>query len=196
MSKPFTNAALPAGTTGWQVRGVYRRSPLAGSYYLAELECVPMTRPQEYAHGALFEQPCDAPVIVSPSQRNQILAELVRGLRAHIEGLSCALVRLYGPDFNVQLPADLLADDVLLVHDPLEALPTVLSAGRKNIAVIQQDLRADGLERGRNALSVSVLQPDPADLVGERFAEWTRHSPLLQALSELHLQPLGEVHPS
>jgi hypothetical protein len=184
--------ALPPGASGWRISGVYRRSPLAGSYYPAELECVPMTRPQEYAQAALFEQPCDAPVIVSLSQRLRILAELVRGLREHVPGLSCVLVRLYGPDFNVALPADLLAADVLLVHDPLEALPTVLAAERHNIALIQQDLRADGPERGHNALSVMLLQPGPPGAAAGRLQAWMDGSPLLQAMSGLRLEPVGE----
>lgn len=192
MNAPTIDAVLPPGASGWRVSGIYRKSPLAGTYYPAELECVPMTRWQEYAQGALFERPCHAPVIVSPSQRNQILVELVSELRAHFPGLSCVLVRLYGPDFNIPLPADLLASDVLLVHDPLETLPTVLAAGRTNIAVIQQDLRADGIERGGNALSISVLRPEPGGrAAAERLEQWMRSSRLLQMLSGARLEPVG-----
>jgi hypothetical protein len=197
MDKSLMTIDLPHGAAGWLAGGVYRRSPLAGSYYPAELDYVPMTRPAEYAQGALFEQvgaTPPAPVLVSLSQRYRILAELVRGLRAGIPGLSCVLVRVYGPDFNIALPADLLAADVLLVHDPVEALPSVLAAGRRNVAVIQQDLRADGPERGANTLTVALVQPDPDAAL--RFQAWVRECPLLQALEELRVEALGEGRPS
>lgn len=179
-------------TPVWRVSGVYRHSPLAGSYYPAELDCVPMTRPHEYAQGLLFEQPCAAPVLVSPSQRYQILAELLRGLRAHVPELSCALVSLYGPDFNVPLPAALLAADVLLVHDPMEALPSVLAAGHANVVVIQQDLRTDGPEHGHNRLAVSLWRAGPAEPAAARLRAWMDGCRLLRALSEPRLEPLAE----
>jgi hypothetical protein len=182
--------AWPSGTTGWRISGWYRRSPLAGSYCAAELECVPMTRAHEYAQGALMEQPAQAPVLVSPSQRYRILADLVCGLRANVPGLGCLLVRVYGPDFNVPLPADLLAADVLLVHDPLAALPVVLSARATNIALIDHDLRADGPERGSNRMSVALLQPDPAETVAPIFAHWVRSNPMLQALSRTRFESI------
>lgn len=175
-----------------RVSGVYRRSPLAGSYYPAELDCVPMTRPHEYAQGLLFEQPCAAPVLVSPSQRYQLLAELLRGLRVHVPGLSCALVSLYGPDFNVPLPAELLAADVLLVHDPMEALPAVLAAGHANVVVIQQDLRTDGPEHGHNRLAVSLWRPEPAEQAAAWLRAWMNGCRMLRALSEPRLEPLTE----
>lgn len=166
---------------GWRASGVYRRSPLAGAFVPAELECVPMTQPQEYAQASLFERPCAAPVLVSLSQRYQILAELVRGLRAHVGQPGCMLVRLYGPDFNVALPAELLEADVLLVHDPLAALPSVLAAGRDNIVLIEQSLRADGVEQGDNALAITLLRPADASSAAA-FRQWSAQAPLLRAL--------------
>ncbi len=185
----------PAGATGWCLSGMYRRSPLAGSYYPAELDCVPLTRPSEYAQGALMETPAEAPVLVSLSQRYRILGELVCGLREYVPGLGCVLVSVYGPDFNVPVPAALLAADVLLVHDPLAALPAVLAAGKTNIAAIVQDLRADGHEQGGNRLSVALLNPEPAQGQSEAFAAWTKSSALLQALSEVRLAPVQAVSP-
>lgn len=187
------HAARQRGATGLRAGGVYRRSPLAGSFYETELECVPMTHPHEYAQGILYEQPSDAPVLVSLSQRNRILADLVRSLRASVPGLGCVLARLYGPDFNIKLPADLLAANVLLVHDPMETLPTLLAAGCNNVVVIQQDLRADGTERGDNALAVTLLQPQPAGPVSQAFSAWVQDQPLLQALHGLRLATFGEA---
>jgi hypothetical protein len=187
------HAALQCGATGLRAGGIYLRSPLAGGCYEAELECVPMTRPHEYAQGHLFEQPCDAPVLVSLSQRNQILADLVRSLRAGVPGPICVLARLYGPDFNIKLPTDLLTADVLLVHDPMETLPTLLAAGCNNIVLIQQDIRADGTERGDNALSVTLLRPHPAGPVSQAFSAWAQDNPLMQALHGLRLETFGQA---
>lgn len=183
---------FPRALTGWCASGSYRRSPLAGTLYKAELEYVPMSRPNEYAQGTLLEHASEAPVIVSPSQRYRILAALVTTLREHIPGLSCTLVRLYGPDFNVQLPADLLCPDVLLVHQPLEALQSVFAAGRQNVVVVQQDLRADGPERGGNTLSVSLLAPSNPRDAFERFWLFTQNSPFMQALDGLKIGPVNE----
>lgn len=195
MNTPAMDTHLPQGTPGLSAGGTYRRSPLAGTFYQAELECVPMSTPQEYAQGMLFERPCDAPVLVSISQRNRMLAELVRGLRACVPEPGCVLVQLYGPDFNIQLPVDLLAPDVLLVHNPLEMLPTLLATGRDNLAIIQQDLRADGTERGANRLSVTLLRPHPVDAVMSGFSAWVQANPLLQALDGLRLETFGHAQP-
>jgi len=193
MKMATIHPSVPQGAPGLRAGGVYQRSPLAGTCYEAELECVPMSTAQEYAQGMLFERPSEAPVIVSISQRNLILAELVRGLRGCVPDLSCILVRLYGPDFNIQLPIDLLAPDVLLVHDPLAMLPTLLATGRDNIAVVQQDLRADGTERGTNSLSVTLLRPTPVNTVLGSFSAWVRSNPLLQALDDLRLETFGQA---
>ncbi len=189
------NPRWPAGATGWCLSGTYRKSPLAGTYAPAELQCVPMTRPCEYAQAALMEAPMAAPVLVSPSQRYRVLAELVRDLRQRVPGLSCVLVRVYGPDFNVPLPADLLAADVLLVHDPFAALQAVLAAGATNVAVIDQDLRADGPERGQNELAIALLNPQPADATQTTLAAWHDASPLLRVLTDARVAPLPAVAP-
>ena len=185
----------PTDAAGWCLSGTYRKSPLAGTYALAELECVPMTRPHEYAQAALMEEPVLAPVLVSPSQRYRILAELLRDLRLRVPGLSCVLVRVFGPDFNVPLPADLLAADVLLVHDPLAALPAVLSSGAANVAVIDQDLRADGPERGHNQLTILLMNPQPAAAAQATLSAWLETSPLLRALDDARVAPLPRDEP-
>jgi hypothetical protein len=182
-----------SGIDGVRLSGAFQRSPLAGTYFRTEMEWAPLTRAREYAQFALFERPSDAPVLLSVTQRHRLLADLVCGLYSHVGGLSCALVRTYGPDFNVQLPSRLLEPDVLLVHDPLEVLPLLLEAGHSNIAVIQHDLRADGMDRGGNVLSVSLLKPEPELAQVQRFAEWVNVNPLLGALSEARLEPLGQV---
>jgi hypothetical protein len=176
--------------SGWCAGGVYARSPFVGSYHKAELQCVPMERPEEYAHVVEFEQRCDAPVLMSLSERNAILAGIARDMRAHVPDLSCMLIRSYGPDFNVQLPADLLAADVVLVHWPADLVPSVLASGRRNVALVQHDLRADGIERGRNALSVSLLAPKSVDFGLAAFSRFVAECSFMQRLSGLHVQDL------
>ncbi|RQS64120.1 hypothetical protein DID96_29070 [Burkholderia sp. Bp8963] len=196
MSATEIDPASPPPLSGCYAAGRYLRSPFAGTFRKAELESVPMTRASEYAQGVLLEHPSVAPVIVSPGERYALLADLVRGLRRHVDGLSCVLVRLYGPDFNVQLPADLLADDVLLVHRPLDVLPAIVAAGNRNIASIDQNLRADGPEFGMNTLRVSMLQPECAAVALRQLTAFVDGCPAMQALSGLHIAMLDGTRAS
>ncbi|MEZ5920178.1 MAG: hypothetical protein R3C60_02390 [Parvularculaceae bacterium] len=74
--------------------------------------------------------------------------------------LSVMLVRLCGPDFQVQLPAELLAKDVLLTYDPYAMVPRLSRAGRKGILTVWQDLRVDRVDIGMNRVSVAVHDAD------------------------------------
>jgi hypothetical protein len=193
MSEVTNHLAGLGPLTGWCAGGVYARSPFAGSYHRAELQCVPMERAEEYAHVVEFEHRCESPVLMSLSERNAILAGVARDLRAHVPDLSCMLIRSYGPDFNVQLPADLLAADVVLVHWPADLVPGVLASGRRNVAVVQHDLRADGIERGRNALSVALLAPVAFESGLAAFSRFIAECSFMQRLSGQTLQSFGEA---
>lgn len=179
--------------SGWCAGGVYARSPFAGNYQKSELQCVPMKEAGDYAHVSEFEHRCDTPVLMSLSERNAVLAGVVRDLRAHVPDLGCVLVRLYGPDFNIPLPADLLAPDVLLVHWPADMVTSVLESGRRNVAVVQHDIRADGVELGRNSLSVALLAPDALEAGLAAFSRFVARCSFVHRLSGLRLQYLGET---
>ncbi|MGJ7510351.1 hypothetical protein [Variovorax sp. GT1P44] len=179
--------------SGWCVGGIYARSPFAGSYHKAELQCVPMNGAGEYAHVVEFEHPCESPVLMSLSERYAILAGIARDLRTHVPDLGCMLVRSYGPDFNVQLPTELLADDVILVHWPADMLPSVLASGRRNVAVVQHDLRADGIERGGNALSVALVAPAATECGLAAFSRFATECAFIRKLQGLQVQSLAEA---
>lgn len=172
---------------GLRVSGTYTGPRSGCTLHKAELPNIPMSQPHEFASVALFEQPHLAPVLISPSQRYAILTALVKELRQHVPGLGPIGVRLYGSDFEVQLSQDLLAPDVLVTHAPLQLVPCMLNAGRRNIAVIQHDLRADGLEQGANELAVWLVAPTGPALDG--FLRFVAASAFLQGLSGLAVAP-------
>lgn len=179
------------GAPALRVAGTYVGRGGGPRFHKAELMCVPMTLAHEYESVMHFEQPRVAPVLVSPSQRCAILTRLVQQLRRHIPGLEFIGVRLYGSDFDVQLSSELLAQDVLVTQAPLQLLPTLLRAGRRNIAIIQQDLRADGLEEGRNTCAVWLVAPtDPAVGAFLRFVDDTE---FLQGLHDVTVDLATEL---
>ncbi|WP_374562578.1 hypothetical protein [Ideonella sp.] len=188
---------MNAPSTAWET-AVPAALRVAGTYVgagrprfcKAELACVPMTDAHEYASVSLFEQPQAAPVLVSPTQRCAILTGVVRELRAEVPGLSFIGVRMYGPDFDVQMSAELLAPDVLVAHAPLQLLPAMRRAGRRNIAIVQQDLRADGLEQGRNEFAVWLVEPTAEAVEG--FQRFVDRSAFLQGLSGLSVAPVAD----
>lgn len=175
------------GAGGLRVSGTYTGPRSGCTLHKAELPSIPMSQPHEFASVALFEQPHRAPVLMGPSQRYAILTALVKELRQHVPGLGPIGVRLYGSEFDVQLSEDLLAPDVLVTHAPLQLVPCMLSAGRRNIAIIQHDLRADGLEQGANELAVWLVAPTgPAQ---DGFLRFVAASAFLQGLSGLEVAP-------
>jgi len=178
-----TPALRASGTyTGPRVRG--------RSFHKAELVHVPMHEPHEYESVALFERhPQAAPVLVSPSQRYAMLTALVRALRSGVPGLQFIGVRLIGSDFDVQLSTELLAADVLVTHAPLQLLPSMLRAGRRNLVIVEQDLRADGLEQGGNGVAVWLVAPtDEAD---DAFHDFVARNTFLQGLHRLRLESVA-----
>ncbi|MET0383294.1 MAG: hypothetical protein ABW032_07725 [Burkholderiaceae bacterium] len=154
-----------------------------------ELASIPMTEPHEFASVLQFEQPQPAPVRVSPSERYAILTALLRELRAAMPEPGFIGVRLYGSDFDVQLSAEMLAADVLVTHAPLQLLPTLLQAGRRDLVVFHHDLRADGLEQGRNEFAAWLVAPTPAGLDG--FSDFVGRSGFLQGLRGLAVERAG-----
>ena len=98
---------------------------------------------------------------------------------------------MYGPDFDVQMSAELLAPDVLVAHAPLRLLPAMRRAGRRNLAVVQQDLRADGLEQGHNEFAVWLVDPTPEATAG--FLRFVEHSAFMQGLAGLSVMPMAEA---
>jgi hypothetical protein len=66
------------------LRGRFERSPFQGELCGAELSVLPLHKPSEFRHVNDFEQSSTAPVILSPSQRYRLLADLVDGLVAAI----------------------------------------------------------------------------------------------------------------
>lgn len=157
----------------------------------AELACVPMSDAHEFASVSLFERPQAAPVLLSPTLRCAILTDVVRGLRAAVPDLAFIGVRMYGPDFDVQMSAELLAPDVLVANAPLRLLPAMRRAGRRNLAVVQQDLRADGLEQGRNEFAVWLVDPTPEGTAG--FISFVETSAFMQGLDGLSVMPMAHA---
>jgi hypothetical protein len=145
-------------------------SPFAGIPYRSELGVMPLYDTREYLNTSAVEHAATAPILLCPSQRMAILRSLVRGAREAIEGLSTILVRLCGPDYQIQLPTDLLAPDVLLTHDPELLVPVLTRSRRSGILTLWQALRTDGIDRGDNELTLTVYgeQCIPSFL---RFAE-------------------------
>lgn len=175
-----------------RVAGTYVGRGGGSRFQKAELACVPMTLPHEYESVMHFEVPKHAPVLVSPTQRYAILTALVRQLREHIPGLEFIGVRLYGSDIDVQLTPELLAEDVLVTHAPLLLLHT-LGPERRNVAIIEQDLRADGIEEGRNECVVWLVAPtDPAV---DAFLRFVEASEFLQGLQGLAVDLAAELTP-
>ena len=152
----------PAPLRGLCLRTVIRRAPYAGSACKSELDVIPLTKAHEYESLRRFERPGQAPVLVSPSQRYRLVSQVLAGVRAQVAELGPIAIRLSGSDFNVQLGPELLAADVLLCEWPLEIVPVLVRARHRNIVAICQDLRADGLDLGNNALDVFLFAATPA----------------------------------
>ncbi len=142
-----------------QVSGVIGASPFRDRLYKAELGVMPLHRPQEFENVIYFEYAATAPVLISPSQRYDILAGLVRQAKACMDGLQIILVRLCGPEFQIQLPAELLGDGVLLVHDPAPLAEELARSRPFGLLTIWQDLRTDGFDRGENRLVLTAYGP-------------------------------------
>jgi hypothetical protein len=184
MSMGEKNLRQQAADGGWiaaRARGVLAQSPFAGKLYRAELGVMPLHAPSEFANTAVFEQESPTPILICPSQRYAILTEIVREARSRIPGLTVMLVKLCGPDFSVQLTADLLAEDVLLTHDPNQLVPRVLESGRQGVLTVWHDLRTDGYEPGENEI---VLTFYGREALGD-FLDYVDQLPLIRTLQGL-----------
>lgn len=141
---------------GWRFSRRLQRSPFAGELYAAELASLPTLLPHEYAQLADLELCCAEPVLLSWSQHYRLLAELVGLARTHWDAPSLLLVQHHAPNHIMPLPAELVAADVLLSHDPASLARQLRRSGATRLVVIEDELRRDGHETGRNVVSVSA----------------------------------------
>jgi hypothetical protein len=175
-------------SSGLRYGGRFMRSPFAGSLYPAELMTLSRMTPKEYVASIVFEHMPAAPVLVSCSQHYALLAELVRDARRALPRISLAIVRVGAPNFAVPVPPDLLANDVLLAHDPTAMAVRVRAAGRANVLTIEDTLRRDGYEVGGNEISLTIYGAD--DLPA--FVAFVRASRSLRGLADATFAPVGD----
>lgn len=182
-------AALPQQLwpAGAKAQGILARAPAHGRPYRAELGVMPLYEPREYMNAADFENASPAPILVCPSQRYALLAGLVREAREAIEGLSIMVIRLCGADFKVQLPADLLAADVFLTHDPDYLAPALARSGRTGAMLIWHSLRTDGYESGDNQIAMTMLGAESVP----SFLRFFQENEILGALSDVSVTTWG-----
>jgi hypothetical protein len=184
------HATCGAPSGGARVAGTFK-GHAARRLRKVELASIPMNEPHEFASVMQLEQPQPAPVLVSPSERYEILTALVRELRASIPEPGFIGVRLYGSEFGVPLPSELLAPDVLITQAPLRLVPALRRSGRRDIVVIHHDLRADGLEQGRNEIAVWLVAPTEPGMAG--FLDFIERNAFLQALHGVALDAIDEA---
>ncbi len=138
---------------GVRLTGRMTVSPFAGSLYRQELGMMPLQDAAEFCHSRFFEKIGQSPILLSPTQRNSLLARLVQVART-IPQFRVALVQGGGPDFQRPLPAELLAAEVLLISDPEPLARRVLDQGECGVMTISHRLRVDGFEIGDNSLEI------------------------------------------
>lgn len=183
-------AAREIWPAGAKAQGILARAPSHGKPYRAELGVMPLYEPREYMNAADFENPAKAPILLCPSQRYALLAGLVREARETIDGLTVMVVRLCGADFKVQLPADLLAADVLLTHDPEYLAPALARSGRSGALLFWHSLRTDGYETGDNQISMTMMGAHSVP----SFLRFVRENEILRSLADLSVTTWGCDH--
>lgn len=176
------------GFCGLQISGVLSGSPFSGTCHPAELGVMPLVRPLEYAEVMRFERQAPVPVLLSPSQRYLLLKTLVVEMRQYVPSISVFGLRLFGPDFNVQLPRELLASDVFITHAPQDLLPALLDSGTRNVVLVHHGLRADPIERGENELVIWALMLSPESREG--IESFLSNSVVLRALARRRVRPI------
>jgi hypothetical protein len=134
--------------------GRLSRSPYSGTTYEAELTPWPLAHAHEYRSVGVFEKPSQEPVLLSPSQRDRWLGQIVSAARQQMPWLTLTVIRMGGP--QAQLPALLLDKDVLLTHEPEASVARVLACGRREVLEIWHDIRTDGVEEGENRLVLTL----------------------------------------
>jgi hypothetical protein len=145
-----------AGRPSVSARAKLRAVPFPCVAVKACLRRVPLADEREFAQIASMEILPPEPVLISPGQRYELLAEIVDSLRARIDGLGLVIVLLTGSEFLIPLPASLLSDSVALTHDPQPLLARMLAEGQSNLVCISQWLRSDGFVPGDNTIEVAL----------------------------------------
>jgi hypothetical protein len=184
---PNTSGGAPpaAGLRAVRLSGRLTQSPYAGMPYLSELRAWPLQHPDEYTCIGVFEVPYDQPVIMSPKQRDEWLADLVTSAKRAIPGINLTVVRRAGPESP--LPAALLGEDVVLASESGPVVARTQADDRDGIFEIWQDIRTDGFSEGSNSL---VLTMYGMALV-EPFVTFAANHPDLSRLSDLSLLRLN-----
>jgi len=182
--------AATAVALGWRFRRRLRHSPYAGSLCASELASLPDLPAHEYAQLAALGGSKTEPVLLSWTQHYRLLAEFVRLARRQLGAApSLLLVQHQAPNHVVPLPAELLAEDVLLTHDPAALARRLSRIGGPTLVVLEDDLRRDSHEGGLNEIAVSVYgAPGP-----ELLLELLRASPLAACIGTIgvdELEPL------
>lgn len=177
LCKASSTKAQPVPTA--TLRGRFERSPFHGELCAAEMSMLPLHKPSEFRHVADFEYISDVPVMLAPSQRYRMLAELVDGLVEAIPSLRLSLIRLGAPDYRTQLPRRLLQADVLLSHNPRLFVSALDLAAPGCVALIWQELRTDSVEPGDNGLTITIFGADGS----EGLPAFATSSPLLAGLA-------------
>jgi len=180
------NAAI-AVATGWCFRRRLRHSPYAGSLCPSELASLPDLPAHEYAQLAQLGGTKTEPVLLSWTQHYRLLAEFVRLARQQLGAAPLLLlVQHQAPNHVVPLPAELLAEDVLLTHDPAPLAQRLARIGGPTLVVLEDDLRRDSHEGGANEIAVSVYgAPGP-----EALLDLLRASPLRACIGEIGVNDL------
>ena len=175
---------------GAMAAGIMVRSPSHGQAYRAELGVMPLYEAREFMNAVDFENDSTAPVLLSPTQRYALLADLVYAARHEIVDLSTIVVRLCGADFMIQLPSELLGEDVILTHDPDKMLPMLARSGREGVLLLWQSLRTDGYEVGTNEIRLTILgaRSTPS------FFEFVRNNEVLSSLEDLEVVSWHETN--
>ena len=190
MSLSPTRAVRPAtrsSRAAVSVSGRLVRSPFAGRAYESELKRWPLDRPHEYMSMTMFEKACQAPILLSPGQRNQWLAQVLAAAREYVPALSLTVIRIGGP--QGQLPRELLDESVFLTHEPRPATLRALGSNHPAVMEIWQDIRTDGIVEGENRVVLTLFS---AESVPD-FLEFVRHAPPLAALELCSLAPVVQA---
>lgn len=196
MSVPQTMPLSPAraarpstgpSRTAVSASGRLVRSPFAGRAYASELKRWPLDRPHEYTSMTVFEKACQAPIMLSPGQRNQWLVQLLAAARDFVPALSLTVIRMGGA--QGQLPRELLDESVLLVHEPRPATLRALGSSLLAVMEIWQDIRTDGIVEGENRVVITLFSTEPVP----GFLEFVLHAPPLAALELCALVPVVPV---
>lgn len=191
MSADGPRSILPAAAAGGlRFSRRLERSPFSGKLYASELASLSSLVTAEYGQLAALEVCNPEPVLLAWSQYYRLLAELVSQARACWDAPAFVLVEHHAPNPIMPLPADLVAADVLLTHEPRSLADQLRRSGMSRLMLIEDDLRRDGHEPGRNVVSITMYGLADADV----FLSYLRASALARcgfeiAATDLELVP-------